>query len=235
MFEGGNYLVTGASSGIGLAVVRALLRLGGNVIGVARRPVELEISYETNLRSICCDLSDFEMLSSKVSETLRGNPLSGAVLAHGYGDFGSVEQFSISRIERLISVNLTSHIVLSRLIVPALKSNGGGDLVFIGSESALNPGRKGAIYCGTKFGLRGFAQSLRLDCAGANVRVGIVNPGMVETPFFDDLDFEPGESPDNRLQPKMVADAVMTMLKLPGGAVLDEINLSPLKTVIRKK
>ena len=146
--------------------------------------------------------------------------------------FGSLEQFSPGQIRRLIDLNLTSQILLARTFLPLLKKQGHGNLVFIGSEAALSGGRKGAVYSASKFALRGFAQSLREECAASGVRVGMVNPGMVATGFFRELDFRPGGSPDQHLQPRDVADAVWLMLTARPGAVIDEINLSPQKKVI---
>ena len=83
--------------------------------------------------------------------------------------------------------------------------------------------------------MRGFAQALRHECAAANVRITIVNPGMVRTKFFDSLKFEPGADPDNYIEPEDVASAVCGALSARGGTVVDEINLSPLKRVVRRK
>ncbi|NKB76313.1 MAG: SDR family NAD(P)-dependent oxidoreductase [Gammaproteobacteria bacterium] len=240
------FLVTGASSGIGRAVTMMLLQRSAKVVGVSRRALiftaaEVDAVDTDNFRSIQCDLSDFESLSELLEPEVKrisadvSYPLIGVALCHGYGDFGSVEQFSNERISRLINTNLTSHIMIARLILPVLKTAGSGDLVFIGSESSLKGGKKGAIYCATKFGLRGFVQSLRPECASANVRIGIVNPGMVDTDFFNHLDFTPGEVRDNRLHAETVANAVMSIFEMPQGAVMDEVSLSPLKTVIRNK
>ena len=66
-------------------------------------------------------------------------------------------------------------------------------MVLIGSEAALAGGARGAVYSATKFALRGFCQSLRQESAAAGIRVTLINPGMVRTDFFDQLDFEPGE------------------------------------------
>ena len=240
------FLVTGASSGIGKAICLSLLRRSVEVIGVSRTSVEFTPSESADIdpsqfQWLCCDLADFGALSTilggelKALATRKPVSLGGVVLCHGYGDFGAVEQFSNKRIARLIDTNLTSHIMISRLVLPMLKTAGQGDLIFIGSESSLKGGKKGAVYCATKFGLRGFAQSLRQECSTANVRVSIVNPGMVETAFFDELDFEPGESRENRLHAQTVADTVMGVFDMPKGSVIDEINLSPLKTVIRNR
>ncbi len=246
MYANRTFLVTGASSGIGHAVTTALLSRSAKVIGVSRRepeltPTEMHDFDSENFQFLGCDLSDFESLSNSLEPEIRrlrkekSHPLDGVVLCHGYGDFGAVEQFSNERISLLIDTNLTSHIMICRLVLPVLKTVGAGDLIFIGSESSLKGGKKGAVYCATKFGLRGFAQSLRQECATSNVKVSIVNPGMVDTGFFDDLDFAPGESQDNQLHAETVAKAVMAIFDMPSGSVVDEINLSPIKTVIRNK
>ena len=246
------FLVTGVSSGIGYAVARRLLLSGLSVLGIGRRKMSRDdllpdlASLDGNQRIgrfqwFPLDLSDLNALTPGVKSVLREGErqfnctLAGAVLCHGYGDFGALEQFSADRIQALVNTNLTSHMLISRLVLPILKTQKAGDMIFIGSESALQGGKKGAIYCATKFALRGFAQSLRDECASAGVRIGLVNPGMVDTPFFDALDFTPGESEDNYLQADTVAQAVLSMLFMPKGTVVDEMNVSPLKTVIRNK
>lgn len=240
---GNTFLVTGASSGIGAAVSRLLLDDGAQVVAVARRQMtggnisgKKRGSEQHNFQAIQCDLSDFESLHELIGHALKNiSGLRGVVLCHGYGDFGSLEEFSVARIKRQIDTNLTSVMLIARLVMPIMKKQGHGDLVIIGSESALKGGKKGAVYCAAKFGLRGFAQSLRAECATSGVRVAMVNPGMVDTEFFDDLDFAPGESKDNALQAEDVADAVKTILNMPAGSVIDEINLSPQKSVVRNK
>ncbi len=235
---GNTFLVTGASSGIGAAVSDLLLNNGAQVIAVSRRQINAEKHphERQNFHPIRCDLSDFDGLHRLLGQTLKTVcDLDGVILCHGRGDFGSLETFSASRIRNQMDTNLTSTILISRLVIPIMKKQGHGDLVIIGSESALKGGKKGAVYCATKFGLRGFVQSLRAECAASGVRIAIVNPGMVDTAFFDKLDFSPGESRDNALQAKDVASAVKTILDMPSGAVIDEINLSPQKSVVRNK
>ena len=101
-----------------------------------------------------------------------------------------------------------------------------------GSESALSGGQKGVVYSATKFALRGAAQALREECSSSGVRIGIINPGMVDTDFFSDLNFRPGSRSDNHLIADDVARAVLLMLHARQGAAIDEINLSPQKHVI---
>ncbi|MCK5307276.1 MAG: SDR family oxidoreductase, partial [Zetaproteobacteria bacterium] len=117
-------------------------------------------------------------------------------------------------------------------LLPGMKQRKSGTLIFMGSETALDGAKRGTVYSASKFGLRGLAQSLRLECATSGVRVGIINPGMVKTEFFDQLDFQPGVDPDNYILPEDVAEAVLLVLEARYGTVFDEINLSPQKKVI---
>ena len=105
-------------------------------------------------------------------------------------------------------------------------------MIFMGSEAALHGSQKGSLYCTAKFGLRGLAQSLRAEASSRGVRVTIINPGMVRTPFFDDLAFRPGPDAYHGLETTQVARSVDMVLDADPGAVFDEINLSPMKRVI---
>ncbi len=128
-----------------------------------------------------------------------------------------------------------SQAYLAKAYLPLFKKRGTGHLIFIGSEAALKGSRKGAIYCASKFALRGLAQALRDECSKSNVRVTLVNPGMVNTAFYDELDFEPGQDPENYLLPEDVARSIDYILSTRAVLSVDEINLSPLKNVVRSR
>lgn len=223
-------LVTGAGSGIGAAVTSRLRASGYEVVGLHRADAG-------NVdRHVALDLSDLDAVAHTAHALTKDlDRLEVVVLAAGFGRFGSLEEFSPAQIRELIDVDLVANVILCRYLVPRLKALGGGRLVLIGSEAGLRGARQGAVYCAAKFGLRGFAQALRDECASANVRVAIVHPGMVRTPFFDGLDFEPGLRSENALSPEDVADAVEYVLRAPEHAVVDELELSPRVRVVRRR
>jgi len=228
-------LVTGASRGIGLAICRKALSRGCRVIGVARGLRKSMLS-DQDLIPVALDLADIDRLPAELRTLRKKFPRVDTIVCNaGFGRFGCLEQFSPGQIRELVDLNLTSQILLAREFIPALKARGSGDLIFMGSEAALSGSRKGAVYSATKFALRGLAQSLREECTGSGVRVGIINPGMVNTGFFDDLEFRPGDESDSHLTSEDVAEAVWLMLSARDGAVIDEINLSPRKRVIEFK
>ncbi len=227
-------LVTGVSSGIGLAVARRLLAEGSSVVGVARRAGELTLGE--HYLPLPLDLAETEMLPERLIETSRRFPtIDGLVLCAGLGDFGSLEEFSPQRIRRLVEVNLVSNLYLCHHFVPRFKQRRQGDIVVIGSEAALQGGRYGAVYSATKFALRGLVQSLRHECAPRSVRVTLINPGLTATPFYTGLHFEPGGEEGQHLTAEDVADVVLWVLQAGEHCLVDEINLSPRVHVVRKK
>ncbi len=230
-----NVLVTGASSGIGRAIARNLLQQGHHVIGVSRDGGKF-IRHMENFSPVQLDLSQLNDLPKKFRELEQAFPeIDVVVFCAGMGQFGSVEEFSYDQIEGLMTINFTSQAFLTRALLPALKRKERSDLIFIGSEAALKGSRKGAVYCASKFAVRGFTQALREECGKSNVRVCLINPGMVKTAFFEPLSFEPGDDDSNFIEPEDVAEAVSYVLNSRAQIVVDEINLSPLNKVVKFK
>jgi len=228
-------LVTGASSGIGRAIARNLLQQGHHVIGVSRDSGKF-IRQMDNFSPVQMDLSRLSDIPQKIRELEQAFPkIDAVVFCAGMGQFGSVEEFSYAQIEDLMTLNFTSQAFLVKALLPALKRKNHGDLIFIGSEAALKGSRKGAIYCAAKFAVRGFTQALREECGKSNVRVCLINPGMVKTAFFEQLSFEPGDDQSNFIEPEDVAEAVSYVLNSRAQIVIDEINLSPLNKVVKFK
>lgn len=226
-------LITGASHGIGAAISKHLLTLGHEVIGIGRDFSDWS-EQTPGFHPISCDLSDLERLPSVLNKIINSHTdLDGAILNAGYGRFGSLEEFSFQQIREMIDLNLVQHLYTARAVVPHLKRGGAGDIIVIGSESALTGGKKGTIYSACKFALRGFAQSLRAECCASGLRVCLINPGMVASDFFDELDFRPGDLPENHLRVSDIAEVVEMVLNAHPGAVFDEINMNPLKKVIQ--
>jgi NADP-dependent 3-hydroxy acid dehydrogenase YdfG len=228
-------LVTGASSGIGRAIARNLLQQGHNVIGVSRDCSQFKTAM-ANFYPVRLDLANTQELPQKIRELEQQFPaLDAVVFSAGAGQFGSLEEFSYTQIQALMAINFTSPVFLTRALLPFLKCKVRSDLIYIGSEAALKGSRKGTIYCASKFALRGFTQALREECSKDQVRVCLINPGMVKTPFFDPLSFAPGDYESNYLIPEDIAEAVSYVINSREKMVIDEINLNPASKVVKKK
>lgn len=226
-------IVTGSSSGIGRAITERLLSLGAIVIGIARDHRKF-IPDSNSYKTFELDLSDLGALPTSLTKIILEFPkLNGLITSAGYGQFNSLENFSADQIISYINTNLISHMVITRALLPHFKSKKMGDIIFIGSEAARLGNNKGSLYSAAKFGLRGFSQAIRQECSNKNVRVGLINPGMVRTSFFKDLSFCPGEDYTNAIEADDIAVATINILSARPGTVIDEINLSPQKKVIK--
>lgn len=228
-------VVTGASAGIGRAICLRLLQDGHRVVGLARDFRKFG-SKKDRFHPVEVDLSDLESLPGSLKELAREHDDVDALVCNaGRGQFGSLEEFSYRQIRSLVDLNFTSQAYVARAFLPRMKERRRGDILFMGSEAALSGGRRGAVYSASKSALRGFAQTLRDECARSRVRVCLINPGMVRTGFFDDLHFSPGDEDVNAVLPEEVADVVAMVLSSRPGTVFDEIDLSPLKKVLKFK
>ena len=226
-------LVTGSSDGIGRSITLSLLKSGAKVIGLARDHSKFNpetknyIKYKT-------DFSNEEILLNTITKIIKDHKdLDCLVSNAGFGKFGTLETFSTKEINDFIFTNLTSHMILTNKILPHLKKISKGNIIFIGSESALKGGKNGSLYSAAKFGLRGFSQSIREESCSKNIHVSLINPGMVRTSFFNNLDFMPGEDKSNAIEPDDIGKIIIDILSTRNGSVIEEINLSPLKKVIK--
>ena len=185
-------VVTGSSSGIGRATAARLLEAGFTVIGLARHHNQSEMSHD-RYHPCTADFSDIENLDKIAADISKDHPEIRVLVCNaGFGDFRHLENFSYKQIQEFLNVNLVAHIVLCRHMVSGMKKLGQGDIVIVGSDAALIGNRNATLYSAAKFVMRGFAQSLRDEVGSSGLRVCLINPGMVRSAFFDDLDFEPG-------------------------------------------
>lgn len=228
----GCVLVTGGSRGIGRACCQALGEAGYTTISLSRQPPTTALPSDTHYR---VDLADLEATTATIKAVLSTHAITGLVCNAGRGDIGSLENFSPVQIQQSITLNLISPLSIARLCLPSLRKRTRSDLIFIGSTSALQGARYGSLYSAAKFALRGVAQALSHEVAGANCHVGIVQPGMVRTDFFDQLDFEPGPDDAHALQDTDVANAVLSMVESPDHAVINELVVQPRQHVVQKR
>lgn len=225
-----NFIITGASSGIGLEIAKILIQNNYQVLSLSRSKPPIPIDW------MFCDLKHahkIEPLAKSIINTY--SPINGLVINAGLGHFQNLEELSSLQIDEMLFVNLVSHIHLVRYLLPTLKRQKQAHIFFVGSEAALQGKRKGSIYCASKFGLRGFAQSLSDECQKSNVKVTLLQPGMTRTSFYNELGFSPGNQCEHALLPEDVAKAVLLTLNLSHGCVLDEIILNPKTRVLQHK
>ena len=232
MLSNKNIIVTGSSSGIGLSITKALLKNKANVLGISRRTPNFS---NKNYQHIGFDLSKIETEYDKLGNFIKDKPIHGLISNAGTGKLESLENFSPKQISEYINLNLNAHIIITRLLLPNFKVNNNGFLIYIGSEASYRVGKYGSIYSACKFGLRGFVKSIRIETSSNNIKVTQINPGMVKTPFYNNLKISPGTEYDEFIEPNDISDVIIDVLKMRTGTVIDEINLTSQKKIIKFK
>ena len=187
-FQDKAYLVTGASSGIGLATTRALLAQGAKVAAVGLPDRLLDDAKRTlsgAVMFIGADVSESLQVDSAFAQAeAELGPLSGAFNAAGISSVAPITETSDELWQRLIRVNLTGTFHVARAAARTLTSNGGGSLVCTASELSLVGQAGYSAYTATKGGVLSMMRSLAAELAPAGVRVNALSPGTTDTPML---------------------------------------------------
>ncbi|NTV66216.1 MAG: SDR family NAD(P)-dependent oxidoreductase [Chlorobaculum sp.] len=215
-------VVTGSSSGIGLAVCRDLLDAGAVVFGLSRRETPLVHEH-------------FRWIQADVTSDVAIDKAFDAVLAQfgrvdllvnnaGFGFFRDIELIDPAEWRRLVDTNLTAMFLCSRKVAPSMKTARSGMIVNVGSVAGKRGIKGGTAYCASKFAVNGFSESLMEELREFGIRVACVNPGSVMTEFFDHA----GLQPKKYMQPGDLARLIVSLVELPDGMLPDELTVRPL-------
>lgn len=182
-------VVTGAASGIGLAVTRLLVEGGHVVIGLDHDSDALfgvKRDLGAGFLPFTVDVSDSQALQEVFSSVSRQSPrIDGLVNAAGVGsEHGDVVSTEPEHWQRTLGINLTGVYLVSRLTIPIMSRSGGGSIVHIASQLGLVGTRNSPDYSASKGGVIALGRSMALDHAHQRIRVNVVCPGPIETPLF---------------------------------------------------
>ena len=169
--------MTGATGGLGRAIARALRDAGCSVVVTGRqRSVLDEIAAEVGGRAVVADLGQRSELTRLLDET---GPIDIAVMNAALPGSGPLQEWEPGQIDRLIEVNLSNPIAMTRALLPPFLDRRKGHFVYISSLSGKVASKGAPLYSASKFGLRGFAHALRADLRGTGVGCSVINPGFV--------------------------------------------------------
>ncbi|WP_300558791.1 SDR family NAD(P)-dependent oxidoreductase [Companilactobacillus sp.] len=191
-------LVTGASSGIGRMVAINAAQAGANLILVARNSDKLasvkqeciEVGSEySNHEYLSIDMADPQAIVDGV-ETIEDNfdTVDVLVNAAGFGDFSNYLDTDFDTVEKMFQVNVLGLMLMTRLVAKQMVAAGHGHIFNVGSMAGKIATPKSAAYAASKAAVIGFSDGLRLELNPLNVWVTTVNPGPVDTNFFEVAD-----------------------------------------------
>lgn len=229
---GRTVLITGASSGIGAAMVTRFLAAGARVHGVARRGEEMERQWPQALTAgrfvaHALDVSDGAAVQALMDELAETDPLDTLVLAAGRNlNPRAFAEVSFEAFDELMRVNLSGVFYFVRAGIGQLRAST-GDVVIVSSVSALWPDHSGPAYQASKAALVALARGVARDEHANGVRVTTIMPAFVNTPIVDRRPVPP--PPEMRalfIQPQDVAEAALAAITIPGRTTVSEITLT---------
>jgi 3-dehydrosphinganine reductase len=186
-------LITGGSSGIGLALAQALSGRGAAVTLVARGRERLSDAHEAVLRAhpgarvrtMACDVTDGPALAALIEAAERGaGPVDLAIASAGMAAPGRFEDMTDATARAAMEVNYFGALSLARPTLRRMRARGRGKLLMIGSAAGLAGLFGHSAYAPGKFALRGLGQALRAECAPDGVHVSVAFPPDVDTPML---------------------------------------------------
>jgi short-subunit dehydrogenase len=211
--RGSTVLLTGATGGIGHAIARTLAARGARLLLTGRREGVLdELASELDARPLTADLSSRDAVRALGEEAVAAGVeilVANAALPAS----GAFDELSQEQIDGMLEVNLRAPIALARALAPSMIERRRGHLVFMSSLSGKTASPASSLYSATKFGLRGFALSVREDLGRHGVGVSTVFPGFIrDAGMFADTGIKLPTGVGTRT-PQDVAEAVLSAIE----------------------
>jgi NADP-dependent 3-hydroxy acid dehydrogenase YdfG len=240
-------IVTGASSGLGVAMAVALGELGWRVAIGARRVDRLQQTAQLVEQAggsgfaHALDLADPDSVERFFDATEEAFGVADVVVNNaGMSKPGPVHERGVEEIQYEVAVNLLGPMYMVRRALPPMLERGrGGDIVFVTSDAAVHPRPRQAIYTANKTGLEGFSRALAMELEGSGIRATIVRPGPAASEYAADWDMTNIveliqfwqhfglQRHGGIMPPEAVARAVVTAVTTPAGVYFDTLEVQP--------
>jgi NAD(P)-dependent dehydrogenase (short-subunit alcohol dehydrogenase family) len=221
--EGKTAIVTGGTTGIGLATAGRLAAEGAHVFVTGRRKAELDAAVNkigagaTGVQSDVSDLADLDRLYAEVRR--QGRRVDVLFANAGGGSFASLEQVTEEHFDQTFDVNVRGLVFTVQKALPLL--NDGASVILTSSTAATSGAETFGVYAASKAAVRSFARTWANELKGRGIRVNAVTPGTIDTPGITGLapdeaqaeqlkGFLAGQIPMGRMgRPEEVADAIV--------------------------
>ena len=223
--KGKTAIVTGASRGIGLAVVQSLLEKGIKVAGWSRTDPEID---NPNFAFFPTDVSSYEAVEASFSESLIFLESNVHILINnaGYGIFNNIEDYDIQDWQGMFDINVHGVFYCTKKVVPVMKKQQLGHIINVASVAGTTGIEGASGYCATKFAVRGISQSLFKELRSDNIKVSCIYPGSVNTNFFDEIDSV--TSNDTMLNPSDIAKMIINILETADNYLTVDVEVRPM-------
>lgn len=226
-------IVTGASRGIGKEIALKLaeqemkLAIIGSSAQISETADELKSKGFSHVLPIQADVSKEEDLQQVVKKTIEEyGHVDMLVNNAGVGFFKLTEEVTLEEWKKVFEVNVQGVFLATKAVLPHMKERKSGTIITISSDVARYTIPNGAAYTATKYAVQGFSGSVAQEVREYGIRVGTINPGMVDTYFAESKQGLPEKQ--DWLKVEDIANAVVYMASAPKYMLIDEIVLHPL-------
>ena len=180
----GPVLVTGCSSGIGLATAQALLDRGHVVYASARRPETLTELGSRGAHVLALDVTSEESMAVAVKTIEAEHGRVGALVNNaGYGEYGTIEETDLDKVRTMFETNVFGLARMSQLVLPGMREAGEGRIVNVGSMGGRFTFPVGGYYHSTKYAVEALSDALRTEVRRFGIGVSLIEPGLIRTEF----------------------------------------------------
>lgn len=224
--KGKTAIVTGASKGIGLAIVKELLDRGVKVAGWSRSAPNFAHSSFLFVEADVQSPASIET-AYKATTAAFGPSVDFLINNAGVGIPSAFEETTAADWHAMFRTNVDSIFYLSKLVVPQMKQNDFGHIINISSIAGLNGVKNYAAYSATKHAVTGLTHSMMMELRDFGIKVTGVYPGSVNTHFFDGR--STSTPPDNMMRPEDIAKTVAELLDTHPNYLPADIELRPLR------
>lgn len=195
--EGKLVVITGGTSGIGLALARALHAQGARVVVMAHQQAGIDRTLSEfrgpndRFNAYACDIAVPDQVAATCSAIVSAHGVPDILINNaGYATYRTFEQENANELERLISVNFTGAIRVTHGFIDGMIARKGGSIINIASIAGALTLTPNALYCAAKHGMMAWSKCLAIETKRFNIHVGVTCPGRVETNFFDHETFK---------------------------------------------
>jgi NAD(P)-dependent dehydrogenase (short-subunit alcohol dehydrogenase family) len=179
-------LITGCSTGIGRATALRLHGAGMPVYATARRLEALDDLAESGITTLALDVTDEESMAAAVKRVVEDHGAVGALVNNaGSGVYGAIEDVPVDRARASFETNVFGMVRLTQLVLPGMREQGVGRIVNVSSIMGRFSPPGGGLYQATKHAVEAYGEALRVEVAPFGVRVSMIEPATVRTPFFE--------------------------------------------------
>jgi len=182
------WFITGASSGFGAELVKAIVESGDRVAATFRNAEQASSfsqQHEANGLGIVLDVTQTEKISTALQQAIdKFGRIDVLVNNAGYGTIGAIEEFSLEEIREQMETNYFGAVAVTKAVLPIMRQQGSGHIVQISSQSGFRATAGFGIYNASKFALEGFSEALAQEVAPFGIKVTIVEPGPFRTQFL---------------------------------------------------